>query len=277
MVEAYDHMFMIGDALAGGIAKQFPDKFPAGSATTSAVDLRVTLGKELGKHAALAAMATQKGLGGDATKPQFTAAADLLEANTVALGGAIKSVYGDDAEKTFLTLWRNHIGFFVDYTVGTAKGEEAGRMAALDKLAGYRAQFGQFLAGADPNLTTDGVSGLLQTHVNQLTAALDTYKAGEFADAYTQVRAAHAHMFIDRLRRARRPPPYTRSDEHARPGTHSAVRLSGSSGPVRSRSSAPPFEGRDTLALMPTGSGKSLTLPAPRRCSAPLRRSCSRR
>ena len=183
---------MTGDALAGAIVTQFPEKFPSGDATTAAVDLRVALDRLLAEHATLAAFAMQ----GSRRRRGLEAIAGAAGGNTKELGAAIGSVYGDEAETGFLKLWREHIGFFVDYTVATAKGEEAGRMAALDKLAGYRAQFGQFLAGANPNLTTDGVSALLQTHVNQLTAALDTYKAGEFADAYTQVRAAHAHMFM---------------------------------------------------------------------------------
>ena len=53
--------------------------------------------------------------------------------------------------------------------------------------------------------------------------------------------------------------PYTRS--HDRPAAPPAASSSASptSGPDRRRSSARPSTGRDTLALMPTGSGKSLT------------------
>jgi len=196
MVAAYDHMFMIGDALAGGIAAQFPDKFPAGSATTSAVDLRIALDRLLGEHAVLAAMATQKGLGGDATKPQFTAAADLLEANTVDLGAAIKSVYGADAEKTFLTLWRNHIGFFVDYTVGTATKDEAKKKAAGDALAGYARDFGAFIGGANPNLPAAAVEGLLKPHITQLATNVDAYYAKDFAKSYMLQSEAYAHMYM---------------------------------------------------------------------------------
>jgi len=190
---AHEHMFMTGDALAGAIVKQSPDKFPAGDSTKTAVDLRVTLDRLLGEHANLAVFAMQKGVNG---AEDFEAIGNSLEENTVALGGAIGSVYGDEAETAFLELWRNHIGFFVDYTVATAKDDAQGRKLALDKLAGYRVEFAQFLAGANPNLTSDGVSALLQDHVDQLTASLDTYKAGEYEQAYREVRSAYEHMFM---------------------------------------------------------------------------------
>ena len=92
---------------------------------------------------------------------EYEAAGASLEANTVALGAAIKSVYGDDAEKNFLTLWRNHIGFFVDYTVGTATKDDGKKTKATQDLAGYGRDFGAFIGGANPNLPASAVEGLL--------------------------------------------------------------------------------------------------------------------
>ena len=189
---AYEHMFGTGDALAGAIATQFPDKFPAGDATTSAADLRVALDRLLGEHAMLAVFAMQKGAQGG---KDFNAIAAALDENTVALGDAIGSVYGDEARDGFLKLWRDHIGFFVEYTQAAAAGDQAGKDAAIQKLDGYRQAFAEFLAGANPNLEAGPVADLLQQHVNQLTAALDTYLAGDFAEAYTQIRQAYEHMF----------------------------------------------------------------------------------
>jgi hypothetical protein len=159
-----------------------------------ATDLRVTLDRLLGEHALLAVFAMQKGYAGE---DDFEAIAGALDANTVALGEAIGSVYGEEAEQHFLKMWREHIGFFVDYTVATAEKDEAGREAALDKLAGYRAQFSNFLEQATGGeLPSDAASDALQAHVDQLTAALDHYAAGEYAQAYETVRAAYEHMFM---------------------------------------------------------------------------------
>ena len=190
--ESYLHMFGTGDTLAGAISAQFPDKFSDEGTTPAAVDLRVALDRLLGEHAMLAAFAMQKGLDGD---KDFDAIAGALEANTVDLGNAIESVYGEEAETGFLDLWRKHIGFFVDYTVATAGDDADGQAAALEALDGYREGFSTFLAGANPNLEAGPLAEGLQMHVDQLTTALTTYKAGEYAKAYEQVRASYAHMF----------------------------------------------------------------------------------
>ncbi len=164
------------------------------SADSPAADLRVTLDRLLGEHALLAAFAMQKGFAGD---KEFKPLAGALDANTQALGQAIGSVYGKDAEKQFLKLWRDHIGFFVDFTVATAKEDEAGRKAALDKLAGYRVQFANFLDKATGGeLPSKAASEALQVHVDQLTAALDQYAAGDYEEAYTTIRDAYEHMFM---------------------------------------------------------------------------------
>ena len=108
---------MIGDPLAGAIAKQFPQKF-TGAVDSPAANLRNTLNLALREHAIIAAMATGSALGG--RDAEFKAAAGALDANSVDISKAIGSVYGPDAEKAFLPLWRKHIGFVVDYTVGIA-------------------------------------------------------------------------------------------------------------------------------------------------------------
>jgi len=80
--------------------------------------LRATLNLLLREHVYLAADATGAALGG--RKAEFEAAAAALDANSQDIARAIGSVYGADAEKAFLPLWRRHIGFVVDYTVGAA-------------------------------------------------------------------------------------------------------------------------------------------------------------
>lgn len=161
--------------------------------TAAAADLRVTLDRLLGEHAMLAVFAMQKGVDGDA---DFDAIAAALDQNTVDLGAAIGSVYGPEAEKGFLKLWRAHVGFFVDYTVATAKGDTAGQKQAIKNLDGYRAGFAGFLAQANPNIQAEPIAAGLQMHVRQLTTALTTYKSGKYDLAYKRVREAYGHMFM---------------------------------------------------------------------------------
>lgn len=189
---AYQHMVATGGTLADAISAKYPDKFPAtDAATKAAVDLRIALDSALGEHAFLASNATHRGLEGSKA---FDAAAGQLETNTVALGDAIGSVLGDEAKATFLELWRAHIGFFVDYTVGTATKDETKTAKAAEDLAGYSRDFGAFLAAAT-DLPADTLSAELDTHVMHLAQSIDAYAAGDYAKAYELTGMAYDHMW----------------------------------------------------------------------------------
>ena len=158
-----------------------------------AADLRVTLDTLLGEHALLAVAATQKGLDG---AKDFEAAAGALDANSVELSEAIGSVYGDEAAEQFLdgpSLWRDHISFFVDYTVALAKKDEAGQQEAVDNLTGYTGAFSGFLAEAT-GLPQDALQEGLTMHITQLKGALDAYAAGDYEESYSLFREAYKHM-----------------------------------------------------------------------------------
>ena len=192
---AYGHMFMTGDAIAGAITEQSPEKFTADDTTEASVDLRANLGRLLGEHAVLAMAATQKGLSGD---KDFKAITGALDRNSVELASAIGSVYGDAAKKEFLdgnSKWRAHIGFFVDYTVGVAKKDPAMQKKAVNDLMGYVESFSAFLAKAT-GLPNDTVRMSINEHVMQLKGQVDAYAAGDYGEAYRLFREAYAHMYM---------------------------------------------------------------------------------
>jgi hypothetical protein len=159
---------------------------------TSASDLRVSLTQLLGEHALLASAATGAALGGRTA--EFEAAAAALDANSVDLSNAIGSVYGKGAEDAFLPLWRTHIGFFVDYTMSSAKKDAAGKKKAVADLMGYAEDFGAFLNSANPNLPKDAVAGLVREHVKTLAAVVDAQAKGDLKAAYMAERTAFMHM-----------------------------------------------------------------------------------
>jgi hypothetical protein len=174
---------------------EMSDGMPGVATTSPAADLRVTLDTLLGEHALLAIAATQKGLDGD---KDFEAAAAALDANSVELSKAIGSVYGDEAAKQFLdgpSLWRDHIGFFVDYTVGVATKDEAAQQEAVDNLTGYSGAFSGFLAGAT-GLPQQALQDGIQMHIGQLKGQLDAYAAGDYDEAYGLAREAYRHMVM---------------------------------------------------------------------------------
>ncbi|HVM39389.1 MAG TPA: hypothetical protein VM618_01275 [Acidimicrobiia bacterium] len=149
------------------------------STETGAAELRAGLTALLQEHVYLAGIAVSTGVSAGLDSPAFEAAAGTLDENSVALSEAVGGVYGDEAGSAFLELWRKHIGFFVDYTKAKAGGDEAGATAAREALDGYRADFGAFLAGANPNLTQDAVAEELVPHVDTVFSAIDAVVAGE--------------------------------------------------------------------------------------------------
>jgi hypothetical protein len=162
---------------------------------TTAADLRVTLDKLLGEHAALAMNATNAGYAG---AKSFPAIAKQLDRNSVALSQAIGSIYGAKAGKTFLNgkfMWRDHIRFFVDYTTAVAKRDAAGQKRAVANLKTYTVKFGDFLAGAT-GLPKLAVRNDLLGHVLELKNQLDAFAAGKYAKSQSLYHGAFNHMFM---------------------------------------------------------------------------------
>lgn len=154
--------------------------------------LRANLRTLLQEHAFLAANATGAALGG--RKAEFEAAAGALDMNSVDVSRAIGSVYGSGAEQAFLALWRKHIGFVVDYTVGLASKDKAKSDKAVGDLVQYTQDFGAFLASANPNLPKDAVAGLVKDHVLTLKSVIDAQAAMDNKATFTALRAAAMHM-----------------------------------------------------------------------------------
>lgn len=149
--DTYDHMFMIGDGLAGGIISQFPRTFTGSRfAFSPATDLRLRLDRLFGEHTQLATMAMRAVL---TDAPDLAAAATALDENSEELRH-----------------WLHHTDLYVDYVAATLDGDEAGRQAALDELRAYRSDFTAFLAGANPFLPADDFESLVPEHGNLLVS-----------------------------------------------------------------------------------------------------------
>jgi hypothetical protein len=185
---------LVTGALASSEPKMSESMHMTSKAVTAA-DLRVTLDNLFGEHAVLAMNATNAGVAGS---KGFPAAAKALDNNSVALSKAIGSVYGAKAGQTFLNgkfMWRDHIKFFVDYTVAKAKKDIAGQNKAVANLKQYTVTFGNFLAGAT-GLPKLAVRNDLLGHVLELKGQLEDYAAGNYTKATADYHAAYNHMFM---------------------------------------------------------------------------------
>lgn len=158
---------------------------------TKAADLRVLINALERQHVGLASAAVRSKFDG---RKDFDGAASSLDENSVALSKAVGSIYGPDAEKKFLEIWRSHIGFFVDYTVAAKKGDKAGMEKAVQNLGGYADAIADLLSKANPNLPREAVKSLVLEHVGLLKGAVDAYGSGKYPDSYTQQAAADAQI-----------------------------------------------------------------------------------
>ena len=188
---AADHMAMTAEVLAGGIAK---NKGLDGDVDGTAATVRATLTSQLSAHVWLAGNALDTAVRhkGDLKDPQVVGAVKALDANSVALAKTVGSVY-PDAEKPFLASWRQHIGFFVNYTLGKATKNDKQVAKAKADLNAYRTSFGQLINSVIPELPADGVAEELVPHVNTLFAAVDADVAVK-ADYQTKLTKAADHM-----------------------------------------------------------------------------------
>jgi len=164
----------------------------APTSATKAAELRAGLNALFREHIFLAAAATGAAL--DGRQEEFKAAAAALDGNSVDIAGAIGSVYGKDAGEAFLPLWRKHIGFVVDYTMGVATKDMAKSDRAMNELIQYTQDFGAFLSAASPKLPKTVVADLVKHHVVTLKAVIDAQAEKDSARAYSAVRTAAAHM-----------------------------------------------------------------------------------
>ena len=164
----------------------------AAHGSASASDLRTGYNALLAEHVFLAAAATNAALAG--RQAEFEAAAAALDGNSQDIATSIGSVYGPDAEKAFLPLWRKHIGMAVDYTMGVATRDKAKQDKAVAELVAYTDDFGAFLAGANPNLPKDAVADLVKHHVLTLKDVIDAQAAGNQPQAWKNARTAAGHM-----------------------------------------------------------------------------------
>lgn len=174
---------------------------PAATAETASVDSpAATLTRDLTSllagheyHAGIA-IYTAVQAGGDLKDPTVQAAVKSLDRNSQALASAVGSIYGKPAEQQFLKLWRAHIGFFVDYTLGKATGNAQMAQTAQKNLDGYRNDFGALIEGATEGaLTQEQVAEALIPHVESTSAAIDAVVAGD-ASAFDKLQDAAHHL-----------------------------------------------------------------------------------
>ena len=180
-------------AAAGASARPATHKAATSSPTsTPAANLYAALDQLLREHVDLTAAVVQTAVTDGPSSSQTRGALSALGQNTDALGAAIGSFYGKAAQAEFLKMWRAHIGFFVDYTIGKAPHNASMVATAQRDLAGYVTSFAHFMAGAT-KLPMSALEADLQGHVSTLEAAINAIVAHS-PTAGDALSMAAAHM-----------------------------------------------------------------------------------
>lgn len=169
------------------------------NATTddAASTLRAELTSLLQEHVYLAGVAIETALDtGGVDDPAAAAAVDALDQNSAALGDAIASVSSPEDGEAFLEAWREHVGFFVDYTLGRVEEDRDAVNQALADLEGYQETTADFLEElTDGEMLADETFGALEMHVTTLTEAIDAMVADD-PEAFALLREAADHMDV---------------------------------------------------------------------------------
>ncbi|AZB44702.1 copper amine oxidase [Bacillus sp. FJAT-42376] len=191
--ESIKHMYGVGKALSWAITDQFPDKFEGKSVDTPAANLRADLNYLFSEHAALAALAMQKGIDGT---EDFDEAAAALNENTNDLSASVASVYGKEGGEQYKKIWNSHIGYLVDYVKATGAKDEKAKEMALKELDEYRAEQAKFLDTAtEGRLKAADLEKGLEVHIDQLLNAFNSYNEKDYDMAYDSIHEAYNHMF----------------------------------------------------------------------------------
>ena len=182
----------LGASASASARSRTPRSSAAAATNTPAARLYAALDQLLREHVDLTATVVETAVTSGATSAQTKAAEQTLGENTDALGAAIGSIYGAAAQGEFLKLWRAHIGYFVDFTLGKATHNQAMVRVAQKDLAGYITSFAQFMSKAT-KLPVSALEADLRGHVSTLERAIDAIVAKSPA-AGDEIQMAAMHM-----------------------------------------------------------------------------------
>lgn len=172
--------------------KQQINNSKATSASTKGADLRASLVSLGVEHMALTDQAIDGALDGS---PNASATATALYKNGTDIGAAVGSVYGEEAEATFNSVWKLHLDRFVDYAVAGSTGDTAGQKMALERIkTGYTTPLAAYLAKANPNINAMQLEELLDHHVQETAKVIDLHIQKNYDEEAKQLSHANEHM-----------------------------------------------------------------------------------
>jgi hypothetical protein len=154
-------------------------------------ELHMKLDASLREHAALGTAYLKAAY---LNEPDVAALAAAVEQNNMTIIHTVGTAY-PWAHDEFAVLWNAHIGYYKEYLTAAAKGDEAGKYAAKEKLAGFAWQVTNLLTVTNHDtLDWEQTRMALVTHGEQVTHIINYFVAGQYDAAWTTAHEAYEHM-----------------------------------------------------------------------------------
>jgi hypothetical protein len=128
--------------------------------------------------------------------PDLQATVDRLMANQDDIGDAIKPYYGNTAGNQLTTLLKEHISVAVDILSAAKAGDGAGVQSASDKWYANADEIADFLAGANPNLSDEGMRAMMRKHLDDTLAEAVNELGGNYAAGVQDYDSIHEHILL---------------------------------------------------------------------------------
>jgi hypothetical protein len=186
--EAFGHMLGAADALTRGVASA--KGLPTTQLDAPRRRLQSAMSGLLAQHMGLMVQAMRAA---HDRSPDFPAAGRAVNLNTTEIAGAIRTLYGEDASRQFLSIWAGHVEALISYASAEDEAErEQRRKVGTD----YAPQLARFLATAtEQRLPAIELAAALTEHDDHLRDSLDAYAAGDHDESQALAERGYAHMF----------------------------------------------------------------------------------
>ncbi len=187
--QGFAHAFELGTSLAATLLP--PDR--AEVLGTPGWRLRSALTQLLGEHVQLVVAAMRSGV---TDAPDFAAAAAAVNGNTTDLAGAIDTLFGPAAARSFQSMWADHIDLLIAYAAAIAKDDEGQSSSIGGKLASFETRLAAFLNTATGDkIASTALARALQSHDGMLRQQVDAFVAKDYATSHDVAYTTYQEMF----------------------------------------------------------------------------------
>jgi hypothetical protein len=190
LVAAYEHMDMIGKALAVAIRAQHPEKV-AGRPDSKPADLREQLDMALEQHSILAFGLVSAVIGKRA--PDAAAAVAALNTNASNLAAIIGTQFGN-GQTEFGNAWAKLIPAYEGLARGITAKNATTEGKYRDDLATAADGIGKVLNGLDSGLDAGATADFIKLHALSIKEAGEYIAKGKFDIVYGALTRAIGHM-----------------------------------------------------------------------------------